>query len=96
MLSGVVGRGRTEVLCYPDVLLKDLKLVGRVNSLEDADNVRYDSARNLLYVGYGWGALAVIDLARSVKIAEIPLDGHPESFPTGAEGKPHLRKRSGR
>jgi DNA-binding beta-propeller fold protein YncE len=59
---------------------EDLKLVGRVNSLEDADNVRYDTARQLLYVGYGRGALALIDPARSVKIAEIPLDGHPESF----------------
>ena len=40
---------------------EDLKLVGRVNSLEDADNVRYDTAGHLLYVGYGRGALALID-----------------------------------
>jgi hypothetical protein len=64
----------------PRIYDENLKLVGQVNSLEGADNVRYDSARHLLYVGYGRRALALIDLERSVKIAEIPLDGHPESF----------------
>jgi DNA-binding beta-propeller fold protein YncE len=59
---------------------QDSKLVGTVDSLEDADNVRYDSASNLLYVGYGQGALAIIDPDKAVKLAEIPLDGHPESF----------------
>jgi DNA-binding beta-propeller fold protein YncE len=59
---------------------QDAKLVGTVDSLEDADNVRYDSASNLLYVGYGQGALAIIDPDKAVKLAEIPLDGHPESF----------------
>jgi hypothetical protein len=64
-----------------------LKLIGAVNSLEDADNVRYDSAQDLLYVGYGQGALAVIDPVKGVKIAEIPLDGHPESFQLERMGK---------
>jgi hypothetical protein len=64
-----------------------LNLVGTINSLVDADNVRYDSARDLLYVGYGQGALAIIDPNKSIKIAEIPLDGHPESFQLEREGK---------
>jgi DNA-binding beta-propeller fold protein YncE len=64
-----------------------LKLVGAVDSLPDADNVRYDSTEDLLYVGYGQGALAIIDPVRSVKIAEIPLDGHPESFQMEGKGK---------
>jgi DNA-binding beta-propeller fold protein YncE len=66
---------------------QNFKLIGTVNSLEDADNVRYDSAQDLLYVGYGQGALAIIDPAQSVKIAEIPLDGHPESFQLERKGK---------
>ena len=69
------------------VYYQDLKLIGMVNSLEDADNVRYDSAQDLLYVGYGQGALAVIDPGKNVKIAEIPLDGHPESFQLERTGK---------
>lgn len=46
----------------------------------DADNVRYDAARNQIYVGYGDGALGVLDAATGQKVADIPLRGHPESF----------------
>lgn len=57
-----------------------LKLIGTVDGLDDADNVRYDPKSKLLYVGYGSGALAVIDPEKAVKVADIKLDGHPESF----------------
>jgi hypothetical protein len=59
---------------------QDSKLVGTVDPLEDADNVRYDSASNLLYVGYGQGALAIIDPDKAVKVAEIPCDGTRSHF----------------
>jgi YVTN family beta-propeller protein len=72
----VASGGDSDVRIYD----QDSKLVGTVDSLEDADNVRYDSTSNLLYVGYGQGALAIIDPDKAVKVAEIPLDGHPESF----------------
>ena len=39
-----------------------------------------DSASNRVFVGYGSGALAVIDPATNGKIADIPLQAHPESF----------------
>jgi WD40 repeat protein len=58
----------------------DLKLLGVIRNLPDADNVRYDARARLLYVGYGAGAIAVIDPRRLSKVADIPLDGHPESF----------------
>jgi hypothetical protein len=57
-----------------------LKPVGTVNSLADADNVRYDAIASLVYAGYGQGGLAVIDPDKAVKVADIALDGHPESF----------------
>jgi hypothetical protein len=57
-----------------------LKRVASVGSLDDADNVRYDPGANRLYVGYGHGALAVIDPDKGVKLADIRLSGHPESF----------------
>jgi len=54
--------------------------LGVVHLKSDADNMRYDPASQMLYVGYGNGAIAVID-ANSMKQTEnIPLDGHPESF----------------
>jgi len=58
----------------------DFTAQGRIALGEDADNVRVDRAAQRVYVGYGDGALAVIDPATRKKIADIPLKGHPESF----------------
>jgi hypothetical protein len=52
----------------------------------DADNVRVDAARNRVLVGYGKGAIAVIDPATRAKIAEIRLKGHPEGFQIDENG----------
>ena len=57
-----------------------LVLVGHVTGLEDADNVRYDAAAKKVYVGYGRGALKVLDAATGAAAGEIALPGHPESF----------------
>lgn len=46
---------------------------------EDADNLRYDQARQLIYVGFGSGALGQID-NQGNKAGEIKLGSHPESF----------------
>ncbi|HEX6843445.1 MAG TPA: YncE family protein [Stellaceae bacterium] len=53
---------------------------GRLDLKDDADNVRVDADANRVYVGYGSGALAVIDPATQRKLADIPLKAHPESF----------------
>ncbi len=47
---------------------------------DDADNVRYDSTLGRLVVGYGDGALGIIDLKTHKVISSIKLSGHPESF----------------
>ncbi len=65
----------------------DYAEIGRIDLGEDADNIRVDSPGNRLYVGYGKGALAVIDLAARARIADIALKGHPESFQLQADGK---------
>jgi YVTN family beta-propeller protein len=46
---------------------------------DDADNIRYDSGNDRIYVGYGSGALGVID-QNGARVADIRLDAHPESF----------------
>ena len=46
----------------------------------DADNIRYDVATHTLYVGYGAGALGLIDATRAQHHGDIPLQGHPEAF----------------
>jgi DNA-binding beta-propeller fold protein YncE len=48
--------------------------------LGDADNLRYDAAAGQLYLGYGEGALGVIDPSSLKLVASIPVGGHPESF----------------
>jgi DNA-binding beta-propeller fold protein YncE len=58
----------------------DLSLLGRIDLGDDADNVRIDSQRGHVLVGYGKGALAVIDPKTRAKLADIPLRAHPESF----------------
>lgn len=64
-----------------------LKLTSVTKGLDDADNVRYDAAANRFYVGYGRGALAVVDPERGAKVGDIKLAGHPESFQLESAGK---------
>jgi DNA-binding beta-propeller fold protein YncE len=59
---------------------EDLAPIGRLGLGDDADNVRVDTARSRVLVGYGKGALAVIDPVRLSKTADIPLKAHPEGF----------------
>jgi DNA-binding beta-propeller fold protein YncE len=54
---------------------------------EDADNVRVDDAAHRVFVGYGSGALAVIDAMSRAKTATITLHGHPESFRLEEKGE---------
>src|SRR5215813_3271416 len=58
----------------------DYAPAGQIDLGDDADNVRVDTVDNRILVGYGRGALAVIDPAARRKIADIPLRAHPESF----------------
>src|SRR5262245_24263038 len=51
-----------------------------VKLASDADNIRYNMATHTLYVGYGGGALGLIDATRAQHLGDIPLKGHPEAF----------------
>jgi len=57
-----------------------LRRVGSVDGLDDADNIRYDAVAKQVYVGYGDGALVILDALEGKRLGEIKLDGHPESF----------------
>ena len=69
------GDGSVRVLWAEDLTSK-----GRIDLGDDADNVRIDAARNRVLVGYGKGALAVIDPKSRSKIVDIRLKAHPEGF----------------
>jgi hypothetical protein len=59
---------------------------GAIELGEDADNIRIDMQSHRVLVGYGSGALAVIDPGRRQKIADIRLKAHPESFQVEPQG----------
>ena len=59
---------------------EDLRPGGTVVLGEDADNVRGDDAAHRVWIGYGSGALAVIDTSTGRRLRNIPLHGHPEGF----------------
>ena len=56
-----------------------LQLLKTIEYGDDADNLRYDAARQRVYVGFGGGALGELD-TDGQKIGETKLDAHPESF----------------
>lgn len=61
-------------------------LVKSLGSLEDADNVRWDARARRLYVGYGEGALAVLDPQSLAQVGTVKLPAHPESFQLESQG----------
>lgn len=63
-----------------------LAVLGHVDGLEDADNVRYDPGSKTVLVGYGEGAIAILDPAKGKIVGRIELPGHPESFQLEANG----------
>jgi DNA-binding beta-propeller fold protein YncE len=70
---------------------------GRIVFGNDADNVRVDRSKQHVVVGYGDGALAVIDGARPNKIGEVRLPAHPEGFQLDAStGRAYLNLPSAR
>src|SRR5260221_3223906 len=58
----------------------DYKPAGQIELGSDADNIRIDAATRRVVIGYGSGALAVIDPSTRSKIGDIPVKAHPEAF----------------
>jgi YVTN family beta-propeller protein len=58
----------------------EYKPKGQIELGSDADNVRIDAAANRIFVGYGSGALAVIDPASRSKVGDVAVKAHPEGF----------------
>lgn len=60
------------------------ELITTIDFGDDVDNLRYDSASNRVYVGYGdekTGAIAIVDAATNKRLdEEYKLGAHPESF----------------
>jgi DNA-binding beta-propeller fold protein YncE len=59
----------------------------RLDLKDDADNIRVDTNANQIFVGYGSGAIAVIDSATGQQVGNVALKGHPESFQLSRDGQ---------
>ena len=74
----VVANGSNGQCIFFDT--RNFSEISSIDLKEDADNIRYDATTNLLYVGHGSGAIAIIDAGTMKQVASIPLGGHSESF----------------
>ena len=52
----------------------------------DADNVRFDPKGKEVFVGYGDGALGVVNADLKSRVGDTMLDAHPESFQLERQG----------
>jgi DNA-binding beta-propeller fold protein YncE len=59
----------------------------RLDLKDDADNIRVNTNANQIFVGYGSGAIAVIDSLTGQQVGNIALKGHPESFQLSRDGE---------
>lgn len=67
----------------------NLDPIRKIGIRDDGDNIRYDPATHLAYVGCGKGrsgALAAFDVRTGAKLSDIELSGHPESFQLETSG----------
>jgi YVTN family beta-propeller protein len=58
----------------------DYKLIAQIELGGDADNIRIDTSVGRVFIGYGDGALAVIDPTTRRTVGDIPVKAHPEGF----------------
>ncbi len=59
---------------------KSWQLIGNVDFQDDADNLRRDSARKQIYVGFGNGGIGIINTEDGKRVGSIKLPAHPEAF----------------
>ena len=79
----VVANTGGTVVAFED---PSFKLLATIPALDDADNLRIDAVTSQLYVGYGDGALGVIDPTTMKRLGDIKVPGHPESFRLESSG----------
>jgi len=84
-LAYLPDRNELVVACGGDGTIRffdanSLAPLGSIALGDDADNVRIDPRTGDIVVGYGSGALAIIDPARRAVARTVALPAHPEGF----------------
>jgi DNA-binding beta-propeller fold protein YncE len=65
---------------------RSFALLGSTNFADDADNVRYDSVAQRIYVGFGNGGLGILHADTGQNLGRVKLSGHPEAFVLEKQG----------
>lgn len=52
----------------------------------DADDIRYDATKKLIFVGYGTGGIGVLDAMTGRELGTVKLRGHAEAFEVESGG----------
>ena len=66
---------------------KSFQQLTEIDLKDDADNVRYDGGAKKIYVGFGSGAIAIIDASDGKQVGSIKLSAHPEAFELEKNGR---------
>ena len=67
-----------------------LEIRVKIKNMDDADNLRSDPVKHIVYVGYGraeTGGISLIDPHDAGRLGDIRLGGHPESFQIEQHGQ---------
>ncbi len=80
----LVGNGEDGTLKILDGAT--FKVMENLTGLDDADNLRFDPGSKLAYLGYGVGALGIVDTTAAKVTASVKLPKHPESFQLEEKG----------
>lgn len=62
------------------------KLLSTVHFPSDADDIRYEAAKRLIFVGYGRGGIGVLNAMTGRELGTVKLRGHAEAFEVGNGG----------
>src|SRR4051812_13286468 len=65
---------------------KSFQVTGKIDFKDDADNARYDSAAQRIYVGFGSGGIGIINAVDGKQVGSIKLAAHPEAFELEKQG----------
>ena len=87
----VVANGGGTVVAFED---SSFKLVATIPEMDDADNLRIDSVTNQLYVGYGDGALGLVDPTTMTRSRRHQAAGASGVVSPGARRSTHLCERA--
>lgn len=89
----VADGSRAELSVYQSSSDSQLKLAGTLKLSDDADDMTYNQANHLLFIGHGGGdsanpaRIAVVDTDHFALLTDLPVTTHPEALEIDEQGQ---------